>query len=136
MSDEAQQTPAEETAPVDVTASVEPVTDTVSEATEVQASQPVESEESETASTTTVEEFQVSGNVVVQKLQELIKQGNIRRIVIKTEAGKTLFELPLTIGVAGGLIATLIAPLLIALGFVGMLAARLTLVVEKTTGDS
>jgi hypothetical protein len=130
MSDEAQQTPAEETPPVDVTASVESDPETTSETTEVQASQTVESE---TVSETTVEEFQVSGNAVIQKLQELIKQGNIRRIVIKTETGKTLFELPLTIGVAGGLIATIIAPLLIALGFVGLLAARLTLVVEKTT---
>lgn len=106
-----QPSPADQTAPVDVTASVET--------------------ETESESKSSVEEFQISGNAVLQKVQELIQQGNIRRILIRSEAGKTLFELPLTIGVGAGLVATLIAPLFIALGFVAMLAARLTIVVEK-----
>ena len=47
------------------------------------------------------EEFKVSGEEVVKKVKELIKEGNIRRIIIKDEKGKTLVEFPLTIGVVG-----------------------------------
>ena len=117
---EAQTTPVDQTMPVDVAASVEPETDTAS-------TTPV----TDTASKTTVEEFQINGSAVFDKIKALLQQGNIRRIVIKNEDGKKLFELSLTMGVAAGLVATLIAPLFIALGFVGMLAARLTIVVEK-----
>src|SRR5439155_27339314 len=57
------------------------------------------------------EEFAVAGNQVFDKVKELIHQGNIRRIVVKHE-GKTMVEFPLTVGVAG----VLLAPQFIALG--------------------
>lgn len=54
------------------------------------------------------EEFKVEGEKLLSKSKELIHEGNIRRLIIKNEKGKTLLEVPLTIGVVvGGSISTL-----------------------------
>jgi hypothetical protein len=73
------------------------------------------------------EEFKVSGDEVVKKLKELLKQGNIRRISIKNEQGNTLLEFPLTIGVVGAALL----PVWAAIGAVAALVAKCTIVVEK-----
>ncbi|MCX6741455.1 MAG: DUF4342 domain-containing protein [Candidatus Parcubacteria bacterium] len=65
------------------------------------------------------EEFKVSGEEVLKKVKELIKEGNARKIMIKNEAGEVVIEIPLTIGAVG-------AVLLPALAAVGALAALLT----------
>ena len=74
------------------------------------------------------EEFKVTGDVVIAKLKEILHEGNIRRITIKNEEGKTLIEIPLTLGVAGALLV----PVWAAVGAIAALAAHLTIVVEKT----
>ena len=74
------------------------------------------------------EEFKVTGDVVIAKLKELLHEGNIRRIIIKNEEGKTLIEIPLTLGVAGALLV----PVWAAVGAIAALAVHLTIVVEKT----
>jgi hypothetical protein len=76
---------------------------------------------------TTKEEFKVSGADVVKKIKEIVKAGNIRRISIKNEEGKTLIEVPLTLGVVG--IALL--PIWAAIGAVAALVTNCTIVVEK-----
>lgn len=73
------------------------------------------------------EEHQVKGDSLLSKVKELVHEGNIRRIIIKNDEGRTLIEIPLTIGVVG--IALL--PVWAALGAIAALAADLTLVVEK-----
>ncbi len=73
------------------------------------------------------EEFQVSGDAVVAKIKDLLHQSNIRRITLKNEEGKVLFEIPLTVGVVG----VLLLPVWAAIGAVAALAARLTIVLEK-----
>lgn len=73
------------------------------------------------------EEFRVCGEEVLKKVKELIKQGNIRRISIKNEEGKTLVEFPLTIGVVG---AALI-PVWAAIGATAALMTKRIIVVEK-----
>jgi CBS domain-containing protein len=73
------------------------------------------------------EEVKVSGEAAVAKVKEIIREGNIRRIIIKNESGKTLFEIPLTIGVVGALLL----PQLAALGAVGALIANLTITIER-----
>jgi hypothetical protein len=74
------------------------------------------------------EEFKVSGEEVVKKVKELIKEGNVRRIIIKNEEGKTLVEFPLTIGVVGAVLL----PMWAALGAIAALVTKCTIVVEKT----
>ena len=76
------------------------------------------------------EEFRVSGGEILNKVKEIIHEGNVRRIILKDDQGKTFMEIPLTVGVVGALIA----PVLAAVGAVAALASNLTIVVEKT-GD-
>jgi hypothetical protein len=78
-----------------------------------------------------VEEFSISGDDLVAKVRELLHQGNIRRIIIKTEEGRTLIEVPLTVGVVGGAIAATLFPVVAALGTIGALVAHLKIVIEK-----
>jgi hypothetical protein len=77
------------------------------------------------------EEFEISGDQVVAKIKELLHEGNIRRISLQTEDGKTLFELPLTIGVAGTAAITLLAPMLVAIGALAALVTRLKVKIER-----
>ena len=79
----------------------------------------------------TTEEFAVNSDNLVSKVQELINESNVRRILIKNPEGRVLLEVPLTAGLVGGAIGiTFFAPL-VAIASVGMLAARFTLVVER-----
>jgi Flp pilus assembly pilin Flp len=73
------------------------------------------------------EEFRLDGSEIISKIHELIHQGNIRRIIIKNEEGKTLIEIPLILGLVGAALA----PVLAAVGAIGALVAKLTIVVEK-----
>lgn len=77
---------------------------------------------------THTEEFRVDGEKIVAKIKELLHEGNIRRVIIKDKDGKTLMEIPVTIGVVGALIA----PQLAALGAIAALLTEATVVVEKT----
>lgn len=79
----------------------------------------------------TVEEFKISGDTLVSKVKELIHQGNIRRIIIKNEEGRTLIEIPMTIGVVGGVVGAAMFPVIAAIGAIGAVVAHLTVVVEK-----
>jgi len=73
------------------------------------------------------EEFKVSGEDVVKRVKELVKEGNIRRIIIKNEEGKTLIEVPLTIGAVGAVLL----PIWAAIGAVAALVTKCTIIVEK-----
>jgi len=76
------------------------------------------------------EEFKVDGTELLKKVREIIKEGNARRIIIKHE-GKTMLEVPLTIGVAGVAALTILAPVLVAIGAIAGLVTQCTLIVEK-----
>ena len=76
------------------------------------------------------ESFKVSGSQVVEKVKQLIHEGNIRRVRLLHE-GKTIIEIPLSVGasvVAAGILA---APLLAALGAFAALVTECTIEVEK-----
>ena len=73
------------------------------------------------------EEFHVNGEELIARIKKVIHEGNIRRIIIKDKEGKTVMEIPLTIGVVG----VLLAPTLAALGAVAALVTEATVVVEK-----
>jgi hypothetical protein len=77
------------------------------------------------------EEIQTTGEELVAKVKELVREGNIRRIIIKNEEGKTLIEVPLTLGVVGALLL----PVLAAVGAIAALVADCTIVVEKVAED-
>lgn len=73
------------------------------------------------------EEFKVTGDDIMNKIKELIHEGNVRRIIIKNEEGHNVVEFPLTAGVIG----VAILPVYAALGAVLALAANYTIVVER-----
>lgn len=73
------------------------------------------------------EEFKLSGGEIIDKIKELIHEGNIRRITIKDEKGKTIIEIPLTLGVVGAALL----PHLAAVGAIAALVTKMTIVVEK-----
>lgn len=73
------------------------------------------------------EEFKVSGEDLLKSVKQLIAEGNVRRIIIKSKEGKAIMELPLTIGVVGALLA----PILAAVGAVAALVTECTILVER-----
>lgn len=76
------------------------------------------------------EEIRIDGAELLQKVKELIKEGNTRRIIIKNE-NKVLLEIPLTVGVVGVGALALFAPVLVAVGAVAGIVTRCTLIIEK-----
>ncbi|NJN03113.1 MAG: DUF4342 domain-containing protein [Leptolyngbyaceae cyanobacterium SL_1_1] len=79
----------------------------------------------------TTEEFIISGDTLVAKVKELIHESNIRRIIIKNEEGRVLIEIPLTVGVVGGVVSAAVFPVIAAVGVIGAMVAHLTLVIER-----
>ena len=78
------------------------------------------------------EELKVTGETLVATLRQLLHDGNVRRITLKDDDGKTLIEIPLTFGVVGALLL----PVWAAVGAIAAIAARLTVVVEKVDESS
>lgn len=70
-----------------------------------------------------VEEFKVKGEELLGKIRELIAEGNVRRVTINNAEGKTLLEIPLTVGVVG----VLLAPVAAAIGAVAALVTECTI---------
>ena len=82
-----------------------------------------------TAVGTVEETFSVSSDDLVQRVKELIHEGNVTRIIVKNEEGKTLLEIPVTVGVIG----FILVPWLAAVGAITALATRCTIVVQRKT---
>ncbi len=74
-----------------------------------------------------VEEFKVKGDELLGRIRELIQEGNVRRVTIRSSEGKTLVEIPLTIGVVGALIA----PVAAAIGAIAALVTECTVAITR-----
>ena len=79
---------------------------------------------------TTKEKFTVSGNQIVEKVKQLIHEGNVRRVRLLHE-GRVVLEIPLTIGAPAAAIGILAAPVLAALSAFAALVTECTIEVEK-----
>ncbi len=73
------------------------------------------------------EEIHVSGEELISKIKELVHEGNIRRVIIQNEKGRTLIDIPLSLGVVGALLA----PQLAAVGAIAALMTKGTIIVER-----
>jgi hypothetical protein len=82
-----------------------------------------------TTETTTprIEEFRINGDELLAKVKELVHEGNIRRLMIRNEAGTTLLEIPLTVGLVGAALL----PVWAAVGAIAALATDCSIVVER-----
>jgi len=76
---------------------------------------------------TGTEEFRVEGEKLVAKLKEILHEGNIRRVIIKDKDGRTLIEVPLTVGVVGAFLL----PVWAAIGAIAALVTEATIIIEK-----
>ena len=75
-----------------------------------------------------VEEIHVRGRDLVDKVRELIHEGNVQRIVVKDEHGNTFVEIPVTVAAVGAILS----PLLAAIGAISALVAKFTIVVVRS----
>ena len=76
------------------------------------------------------EKFTVSGSQLVEKVKQLIHEGNIRRVRVIHE-GRTVLEIPLSIGAPAAAVTIMVAPVLAALGAFAALVTDCTIEVEK-----
>lgn len=80
-----------------------------------------------TKKTTREETFRINGEQLLAKVRGLIKEGNVRRIIIKNKEGKSIVEFPLTVGVVGAVLI----PVFAAVGTIAALVAECEIVVER-----
>lgn len=81
------------------------------------------------------EKFTIAGNQLVEKVKQLIREGNIRRVRLLHE-GRIVLEIPLTIGAPAAAIGIMVAPVLAALGAFAALVTECTIEVEKIDKDT
>lgn len=79
-----------------------------------------------------MEEIKVTGAKLMSKLKELIKEGNVRRIVLRNPQGRVLLDMPLNAGIAGAALL----PFWAAVGAVAVLATDYSILVERDPGTS
>jgi hypothetical protein len=77
------------------------------------------------------EEHRVRGDQLVSKVKELIHEGNVRRITIKNDEGRTLIEIPLTLGVMGAVLL----PVWAGIGAIAALVTNCSIEVEREGED-
>jgi hypothetical protein len=90
-----------------------------------------ETETSEPKAKTFTEQLEVAGNQLVDQVQDLVKQGNVRKVIVKTAEDKELFEVSLTVGALAGGAVALAAPWLAALGAIAALVARVKIEIVR-----
>ena len=73
------------------------------------------------------EELSINGEELVAKIKDVIKQGNANKIIIKGKDGDEILSFPVTVGVAG----VVLAPILAAAGAIAALATECTIVIER-----
>ena len=78
-----------------------------------------------------VEEMEVAGNELVERVKALVAEGNVRRLIIRNANNEPLIEVPLTSAVVAGGVATLISPVLAALGALAALFAKLKIEIVR-----
>ena len=83
----------------------------------------------------TVEKFNVAGGQVLEKVKQLIREGNVRRVRL-LHNDRTIIEIPLSLGAPAAAITIMAAPLLAAIGAFAALVTECTIEVEKIDGGS
>jgi hypothetical protein len=73
------------------------------------------------------ETFHVNGKEILKKVKDLIKEGNIRKIIIKDKDDKTILEIPLSLGVA----MTVLAPVFAIIGTMAALITECSITVVR-----
>ncbi|HXB57583.1 MAG TPA: DUF4342 domain-containing protein [Vicinamibacteria bacterium] len=77
------------------------------------------------------ESVKVEGEELLERVKDLVREGNVRRIVIQHQ-GRSVAEFPLTVGVVGALAA----PALAAIGALAAVLTECTIQIERTEGKA
>lgn len=81
-----------------------------------------------------LQEVKVRGDQLVEKVREIIEEGNARRVLVKKD-GRTVIEFPLSVGVGGATAALFLAPTLAAIGAFAALVTDVTVEIERIGGE-
>jgi hypothetical protein len=84
---------------------------------------------------TWTEELEIAASELVDRVKELVEEGNVRRLIIRKPSGEILIEVPLTAGVLVGGVATVMAPVFAALGAMAALLVKVKLEVIRTDDE-
>jgi hypothetical protein len=79
------------------------------------------------------EEIELAGNQLVEEVRRLVREGNVRRLVVRGKEDRVLLEIPLNAGVAVGGVVALAAPVAAALGALAALLAEVRVEVVRET---
>ena len=77
---------------------------------------------------TILEEIKVLAHELADKVKQLVSEGNVHRVIVKDEHGHTFVEIPVTVAAVGAVLAPIVA----AMGTIAAMAAKFTIVVERT----
>lgn len=81
------------------------------------------------------EEIEVWGSELVDRVKDLVREGNVRRLIIRNEHRDVMIEVPLTAGVVVGGAVTIVAPVLAALGALAALIARVKIEIVRRADE-
>lgn len=103
--------------------------------TEPVETEPAATPEEPKAGNTWIEEIEVAGSQLVERVKELVAEGNVRRLILRTQDDKLIMEIPLTAGAVVGGVVTVFAPLLAALGALAALVAHVKVQIVRTEDE-
>lgn len=92
---------------------------------------PPETQETHDKAKTFSEQLEVAGKELVEKVQDLVQEGNVRSIIIKSADDRELINMSLTVGAVAGGVVALAAPWLAALGAIAALVARIKIEIVR-----
>jgi len=92
--------------------------------------------ENEKKDKTFIEEIEIAGSELVQKVKELIQDANATRLIIRKPDGDVLIEVPIVAGAAVSGALTLFTPVLAAIGAIGALVAQVKIEIIRKKDDS
>ena len=78
------------------------------------------------------EEVEIAGHQLIERIKDLVAEGNVRLVRIRTESGQVFLEIPLTAGAIAGGVVVLAAPWLAAIGAIAGLATRVSIEIVRT----
>jgi phage terminase large subunit-like protein len=81
------------------------------------------------------EEVEIAGHQLIERIKDLVAEGNVRLVRIRTESGQVFLEIPLTAGAIAGGVVVLTAPWLAAIGAIAGLATRVSVEIVRTGDD-
>ena len=81
------------------------------------------------------EELEVAGSQLVERVKELIQEGNVRRLILRNPDNRIMLEIPLTVGVVGAAALGMFWPVLAALAVIAGLVTRVKIEIVREISD-